>query len=594
MSDSNSTKPELDAALLGKMRQLEERFFLSLEGKFCAMEATLEEAEKQIKIAADPRESLLKLHRLLHTLAGSAGTFGFPSLGEQAHCEELFIKEILASDPITESGLAQVDSRVRGMLASARIRPNAENGVLTERLENSASNATSNDASNASSNAATKNVSTKPSPPTDVELPQNVSSAPISVNLVYVVGASEAQSKEIATQINLFGYEVCHLSTLFTLDDALEQRTPVAVIIDADFVAETQELSRLKQQRNIKFPSIFMSSDGSFEARLAAARAGANSYFTKPIDMVALTDRLDALTVRENKQPYRILLMDDDVYCAEYYSALLNNVGMEVRVLNKPEKILQEMVEFRPELVLMDMYMPSCSGIELAQLLRQDNLYLDIPIVFLSTESSFGKQLSAIESGGDDFLTKPIAANHLLSSIISRIERYRQLRDLNMRDSLTGLYKHSSIKEHLDREIQRAKRSQTNLSLAMIDLDHFKKVNDNFGHPVGDHVIRTLSRLLQQRLRRTDIIGRYGGEEFAVIMPETEVDVAVAVLDGVRQVFMRICHHAKKGDFSTSFSAGVVELRGDSDGKQMFALADEALYHAKGNGRNQVQKAHLA
>lgn len=584
MSDSNSTRPVVNPALLKEMQRLEERFFLGLEAKFSAMEEALVEVETHSNSGLDARDGLIKLHRLLHTLAGSAGTFGFSSLGAQSHCEEIFIKEILDSKAITQDGVTQIASRLRSLLVRVRRDPRAEMPKLNE------------DAVPKANTDATCSLTQ-----TDSPLSITVPTIHDACNLVYLVNADDALSKEIVTQLNFFGYEVQILSTLPEFEHALEQCSPAAIVIDAGGgvgasagpAAGVHGLARIKQKFDMKFPVFFISDDPSFEARLAAVRAGANSYFTKPIDVLALTDRLDSLTVHENKQPYRILLMDDDADGAEYYRTLLCHAGMEVRVLSDPAKILQEMLEFRPELVLMDMYMPSCSGIELALLLRQDNLYLDIPIVFLSSESNFGKQMNAIESGGDDFLIKPIAANHLLSSITNRIVRYRQLRDLNLRDSLTGLYKHSSIKEHLEREIQRAKRNQSALSFAMIDIDHFKMVNDKYGHPVGDNVIRALSRLLQQRLRRTDIIGRYGGEEFAVIMPDTPVDVAATVLDSVRQVFMKICHHAKTEDFSSSFSAGAVELSSGFDDKQMLVAADEALYRAKGNGRNQVQIADL-
>ena len=157
-----------------------------------------------------------------------------------------------------------------------------------------------------------------------------------------------------------------------------------------------------------------------------------------------------------------------------------------------------------------------------------------------------------------------------------------------MRDGLTGLYNHSATKEHLMREISRATRSESPLALAMIDLDFFKKVNDTYGHPVGDQVIRALSRLLQQRLRRGDIIGRYGGEEFVAILPGTTASAAAGVLEQIREVFSKIRHRADEREFTSSFSAGVTELTPDQDNDALFRVADSALYEAKHKGRNCV------
>jgi diguanylate cyclase (GGDEF)-like protein len=272
-----------------------------------------------------------------------------------------------------------------------------------------------------------------------------------------------------------------------------------------------------------------------------------------------------------------------------HYEAVLHGAGMEVKVLHKITDMLQVLGEYRPELILMDVYMSDYDGIDLARLIRQDNMYLDVPIVFLSSESDFEKQLHAIESGGDEFLNKPILPAHLVSALSSRVVRYRALRSLIMRDSLTGLFNHSAIKEHLVREIARARRGGTPLVLAMVDIDLFKRINDTYGHPVGDQVIRALSRLLQQRLRRGDIIGRYGGEEFAIIMPGTPADAAAKVLDQIRESFSKIRHYAEAQDFTATYSAGVAEMTADSDTDALFRIADLALYRAKHAGRNCIR-----
>jgi diguanylate cyclase (GGDEF)-like protein len=125
--------------------------------------------------------------------------------------------------------------------------------------------------------------------------------------------------------------------------------------------------------------------------------------------------------------------------------------------------------------------------------------------------------------------------------------------------------------------------------LAMIDLDFFKHINDSYGHPSGDQVIRVLSRLLQQRLRRGDIIGRYGGEEFVVIMPGTTATVAIGVLDKVRETFSKIRHHADEHEFTVTFSAGVADMTTRQDADALIRAADAALYRAKGNGRNRIE-----
>jgi len=156
------------------------------------------------------------------------------------------------------------------------------------------------------------------------------------------------------------------------------------------------------------------------------------------------------------------------------------------------------------------------------------------------------------------------------------------------RDSLTGLLNHSNLKEQLIRELLRAKRIGAGLCFAMIDLDNFKNVNDTYGHLTGDKVLKTLSKMLQERLRRTDIIGRYGGEEFGVILLNTSVDNAEPIFNEIRENFSQIRHQAEEGEFFVTFSCGVACYPGYTDEGDFTAAADKALYEAKNLGRNRV------
>jgi diguanylate cyclase (GGDEF)-like protein len=203
--------------------------------------------------------------------------------------------------------------------------------------------------------------------------------------------------------------------------------------------------------------------------------------------------------------------------------------------------------------------------------------YVSIPIVFLSSETCVKRQLVAMRMGGDDFLTKPIQPDHLVSSVAIRAERMRVIRTFMERDSLTGLYNRSMSEEHLELAVMRAHRSGRSLAFAMLDIDGFKKINDTYGHPTGDRVIVTLARLLQQRLRKTDIIGRFGGEEFAVVLPDTDPEAACEVLDQIRQSFAVVRHAYATGEFSVTFSCGIAAYPRHGDVSTLCDAADKAL-----------------
>jgi diguanylate cyclase (GGDEF)-like protein len=232
--------------------------------------------------------------------------------------------------------------------------------------------------------------------------------------------------------------------------------------------------------------------------------------------------------------------------------------------------------------------MPDCNGFELSQVIRQIDSYVNIPIVFLSDEKDLGRKLDALSIGGDDFLSKPVEAWHLVSSVTSRVLRGRTLRKNADTDGLTGLLNHSKSKERLEVEIARAKRENTTLSFAMLDIDHFKHVNDTYGHPAGDRVLKSLANLIKQRLRGYDSIGRYGGEEFVVILPNTDIESAYIIMDELRIAFSQINHYNESGNFSCQFSCGITYFPDFECGINLTLEADKALYKAKESGRNKV------
>lgn len=422
----------------------------------------------------------------------------------------------------------------------------------------------------------------------------------IARRCIYLVTRDSQLTDSLDHQISHFGYIIQAVDSFSTLERVTAEQAALAVLIDMDTIEPTLEGTHLIEAvRDLKIPSaplIFLSDHNNQAVRLKAIRAGGIAFFPKPVDIISLVDKLDEQDIQHVGDPYRVLVVDDQAPVANYYQMVLKMAGMQARAVTDPDLVLENLLEFHPDLILMDLYMPNVDGSELAVLIRQMDEFVSIPIVFLSSEDDFAKHIEMMSLGSDDFLTKPIKANHLVAIVRSRLERLKTLRTYMVRDSLTGLLNHTSFRGILAQEVNRCRRQQTRMALAMLDVDHFKRVNDTYGHATGDSVLKGLSRLLKQRLRKSDIIGRYGGEEFVALFLDAGAEEAFKVINELRVHFSEIEFHPVPGEtLSVTFSGGIAAYPEFQTAKELSDAADAAMYQAKKAGRNQivVAKAEL-
>jgi diguanylate cyclase (GGDEF)-like protein len=552
LNDTDLNADQKQESLQEALRALADLFLSKLPAKFNEIQLALDNFVKH----PDQREPLALLHRLLHTIAGSAGTFGFPLVGSEARRLEAQLKPLLDGYSWTADELQSFALETKQFITLSLI------SAQTQQYENN---------------------------PSSVESPVTESDA---TKHVYLLDHDVAHGHELKQQLEQFGCKVFIFDGQADYPNLFLKNKPHIFLANIgnpeNQFAGASELEAIRVSLSTSVPTIYYSNSNLFNCRLRAVRSGGEGFFTKPIDPLALAERIEELINKRQPKNYRILIIDDDVDTATYYATVLMNAGMQVEVLCQPINVLEVMASFRPELILMDIYMPGCDGIEMSKIIRQDHSYLDTPIVFLSSEKDQKKQLDAVKVGADDFLTKPITPEFLSIAVASRAERYRALRTLVVRDGLTGLLNHSAIKENLISKLAVAGRNSSPTSIAMIDIDNFKHVNDTYGHQVGDQVLKTLSHILKKRLRKSDVVGRYGGEEFIVIFPNTDENTACVVLDQVRQNFSQILHYSNLGEFNVGFSAGVADMSHSDNPDELIALADAALYSAKRTGKNKV------
>ncbi|BCB60003.1 MULTISPECIES: diguanylate cyclase [Halomonadaceae] len=410
--------------------------------------------------------------------------------------------------------------------------------------------------------------------------------------LIYLCDDEPDQVSQLLHHLRCFGHEVVHFEDTDTFFNAVITRRPDAIIMDVQFpqgnTAGTETLASLNKLTGEPLPSIVLSAHGDFHSRLSAVRAGCNGYFTKPVKPLDLMLAVDELTTPSDEEPLRILIVDDEPEVAAYHALLLEQAGMAVQQVNHPADALTALERFSPDLLLVDVYMPVCSGEELANIIRQQPEHVGLPIIYLSSETDSQKQLSAMTAGVEAFITKPVIPDELVSAVTLRAERLRLLRSLMTRDSMTGLYNHSTTTELISKALAQAHRDNTEHAMAMIDIDHFKAVNDTHGHLAGDQVIITLARLLKTRLRMSDIIGRYGGEEFVVLLKGVSDERACELIDALRHDFAQVDFHAGGTRFRCTFSAGISRFPNHPSTESLRLSADQALYRAKHQGRNQV------
>ena len=498
-------------------------------------------------------EVLQRLRNLLRALASSGAVFGFRKVVDGAYACTRILEPLLKSD--TEA-TPEEKSQVGTGLAALKLA--------------------------VTSLAAVNGLPSKPE-----SLPVAPGERDRSL---FLVMDNTQMATEVARRVHPFGYCVHAFSTLDEMSRAIHKAPPCAVLLDIVFVTENgvDTITHLQNIHTASAALLFISTRTDLDARLHAVRAGGDAYFTLPLDINLLINKLDQLTALSIPEPLRILVIDDSSLGAQHHASILQQAGMHTQMVTQTTQVITALIEFRPDLILLDLYMPKCDGLELATVIRQKQDYVGVPIVFLSGEANLEKQLAAMSLGADDFLVKPIVPAHLVAAVTHRAQRARVLRSFMIRDSLTKLLNHVAIKEQLELEILRARRKGASLAFGILDLDHFKSVNDQYGHVTGDQVIKNLARLLQRRLRGTDVIGRYGGEEFAIVLTDVDAAQAVAVVDQLRSAFEDMPQLATDKTFSVTFSCGIATFPAYPDAIDLTQAADKALYEAKRLGRNRI------
>jgi PAS domain S-box-containing protein len=395
--------PDKRQKFIKKMAALQAAYKANLSQKVQELETVIQSIELG-DLTLKSKHALETLHGLSHKLAGGAGTFGFSAISDVTRD---FAQHIIQMLDTNES-----------------ITPGAKEKILEhfDKIKEEAEKETKKEES---------------------RLPSlNISSVGQSrrrddIQTVIVVDDDEVFIGALESQLTYFGFKVLALTEHTKLRETLVANPRSVVLMDVSFPGDsTAGLTTVESLRNeglLTSPVIFMSIRGDFDIRLQAVRIGCEEYLVKPLDLAELVDILYRVTGQTGEEAYRVLVVDDSPSAAAFNAALLNEAGLVTVVVNDPYAVMAPIRELRPDVILMDIQMPECSGFELAQVIRHDREFVHTPIMFLSGADIEDGWIKFAQSGGDDFLRKGISPNELVISVISRAKRARDLNSTNLR-----------------------------------------------------------------------------------------------------------------------------------------------------------------
>jgi diguanylate cyclase (GGDEF)-like protein len=503
-------------------------------------------------------EALRTIHRQVHNLAGSGATFGFAALSRTARGLEDLLEEVISSGvPPSPAGREEIARRVASL-----------GGIAAQPLE--------------------EGGNVVPSP----GLSRPAEDARRAGRLVYIVDDDVVLAHELALQLGYYGYEVRTFSDPSALQAAVREARPAAVLMDVVFPggvwAGTAAVRELRLRWKERIPVIFMSARDDIKARVEGVQTGGDGFLSKPIDINFLVEKLDSFEHHASAGPAKVLVAKRDSEQANRYATELREAGMLATTLDDPARLIEMLSESRPDLILLDFDLPGFTGPEVAAAIRQYPGCLDVPILFISTETAIDKQLSGLEAGADDFLTEPIERGLLVMAVRTHVERFQLRRSRMVHDGVTSVLNHSAINERLAREVANAARDRGKLTCAMVDLDQFSGINESCGYQAGDRVLQSLANMLRMRLRSTDVVGRHGGGKFMAVLPGADGGTTARLMDELRKSFSQLRHDLKGRRLPISFSCGVAEFPRYGNPVALAVAAEKALAEAKGQGRNRT------
>lgn len=360
------------------------------------------------------------------------------------------------------------------------------------------------------------------------------------------------------------------------------------IVAPIKFADKNQQLSDEDTEMR-RIPMIFTAEEDTQQERLLALRSGGTAFMVEPVSLSGLLEIIERQYDIHADSPYRILIMEDSKAQARYYEKVLSKGHFEIRLVNDPTVLLEALRGFDPETILMDMQMPTCSGIELTRIIRQIPRFAYLPIIFLSAEENIRKQNQALLSGGTSFIVKPVEKEQLMFMAELYTRRFRELNPQIGENPDTGLMYAIAFKQRISVEAARMSRGGHSLALAIIQIDQAPELIKGANFSAINVAVQQLSLILKKRLRKTDIIGHLETGQLGVILTTGKQSDWKTIFEEIRLQFAELPFHLKHHDIPLTISIGLGNLSVDWDAHRWYDSTINAMNNAIEAGGDKVE-----
>lgn len=351
------------------------------------------------------------------------------------------------------------------------------------------------------------------------------SEKPDGVRTIYYLRSKDAQTEALIEQLG----ELHNMETFEDVSDfreALLGISPDMILVGTTFLEHIEDVGesvvKIRKNATSNVPMVVFSDTRELALRLRVMRAGADAFLLNSLTVDEVAGRVNELLAGAVDEPYRVLIVEDNRSEAKLTESILKKSGMEVHVIMKPLDIMQELDAFNPELILMDLYMPDCDGMELTAIIRERSAFISTPIVFLSGETDPDKHFDALNAGGDDFLAKPVQPHHLISAVRNRIRRARataqRIQQPNPNDAITGLYERQHLLNQISAALATEDRAEMGGGLLYVELDSPYTVREQVGLQGFDELMKLVGTTLAESTTQSDFASRFSDNAFAVLI----------------------------------------------------------------------------